>query len=125
MGSRALGLAGPAFPMLIRFATAGLTAAACAGALAGVASGGSYHVYGCRTPAGEAAPADGWVQSKSGAGTVTEETCGEAHGALVAGLRDFTPRTANTAAATWAFTAPAATRIGGAVLWRAGDADGG
>ncbi len=27
------------------------------------AQAGSYHVYSCRTPGGEAAPADGWTGS--------------------------------------------------------------
>jgi hypothetical protein len=52
-------------------------------------------------------------------------TCAEPGGALVAGLRDLTARTANTDSATWAFSSPAATSISNAVLWRAGDADGG
>ena len=32
-------------------------------ALATTAHAGSYHVYACRTPAGESAPADGWSGS--------------------------------------------------------------
>src|ERR1700733_6513782 len=31
--------------------------------LAGSAQAGRYHVYTCRTPAGEPAPTDGWVGS--------------------------------------------------------------
>src|SRR4051794_19095040 len=102
-----------------------LTAAMCAAAFAGTASAGSYHVYACRTPLGEAAPADGWVGSKTGPFSVAQNTCAEPLGALVAGLRDLTARTANTDSATWAFTAAPATKVANAVLWRAGDADGG
>src|SRR5436190_20220888 len=111
--------------MLARIPTAALLAAICAAALASAARAGSYHVDACRTPAGEPAPADGWTGSKSGAFSVAVNTCAEPHGALLAGLRDFTARTANTDSATWAFGAPAAARIANAVLWRAGDADGG
>src|ERR1700719_1210220 len=97
--------------MTPRIATAGLIAAVCAAASASAAHGGSYHVYGCRTPAGEAAPADGWTGSKTGGSSVAEDTCAEPRGGLVAGLRDFTARTANTDSATAAFAAPPAPTI--------------
>jgi hypothetical protein len=91
---------------------------------AGGAKAGEYHVYACRTPSGESAPADGWSGSTMGASTYAEDTC-EQGGALVAALGEEPKRTANTATATWAFGAPAGEAIAGATLWRAGDADGG
>lgn len=89
------------------------------------AGAAAYHVYSCRTPAGESAPADGWSPSRTGVYTYAENTCAQPGGALVAALGDQTARTANTAQATWAFTAPAGESITAATLWRAGDADGG
>ena len=91
----------------------------------GSAHAGQYHVYSCRTPAGGAAPADGWSGSKVGTYTYAENTCAQPDGGLLAGLGDQAARTANTDSATWAFTAPPGSRIANAVLWRAGDADGG
>lgn len=111
--------------MLSRTLTAGLAAAAVAMATAGTASAGSYHVYSCRTPAGEAAPADGWSGVKTGTSVYVENTCQQAGGSLVAALGPQAGRRTNTAQATWAFTAPPATKIAGATLWRAGDAAGG
>ncbi|HLH13275.1 MAG TPA: carboxypeptidase-like regulatory domain-containing protein [Solirubrobacteraceae bacterium] len=86
---------------------------------------GRYVVYSCRTPAGESAPADGWSGSVTGSEAVAEDTCSQPSGALVAGLHAHTPRTANSATATWAFAAPAGESIAEATLWRAGDAEGG
>jgi hypothetical protein len=89
------------------------------------ASAGQYHVYACRTPAGESAPADGWSGSKIGAFSRVEDTCSQPNGALVAALGDEPARTANTDIATWAFSTPAGETIAGATLWRSGDTDGG
>jgi hypothetical protein len=86
---------------------------------------GRYHVYSCRTPAGEPAPADGWSASAAGTATVTEDTCSQPGGGLVAGLVAQTTRLANTNIATWAFEAPAGETLAAATVWRAGDADGG
>jgi hypothetical protein len=106
----------------------GLKAVCLAGlALAAVAAdaqAGDYHVYACRTPSGESAPADGWSGSVAGGSVYAEDTCGQPGGALIAALGDA-KRTANTDIATWAFEAPAGETIAGATLWRAGDADGG
>jgi len=93
-------------------------------AMAAGAQAGSYHVYGCRTPSGEGAPADGWSGSVTGSAVYAENTCQQPGGALLAALGQA-KRTANTGIATWAFEAPAGTSIAGATLWRAGDADGG
>ncbi len=102
-----------------------LTAFALLIATAG-AQAGSYHVYACRTPAGESAPADGWSGSVTGTYSYTRNTCQEpGGGALLAALGDQTSRTANTDFATWAFSAPSWANITAATLWRAGDADGG
>ncbi len=94
-------------------------------ALAGSAWAGKYHVYTCRMPSGQSAPADGWSPSKTGTYTYAEDTCQQPGGALIARLGDQPVRTANTDVATWAFGAPVGEAIAGATLWRAGDADGG
>jgi len=90
---------------------------------ASVAAAGRYHVYSCRTPGGEAAPADGWTSSKSGTYTYTADTCGLG-GALMAALGDQPLRTANTDFALWAFATPTPASLVGATLWRAGDTAG-
>ncbi len=92
-------------------------------ATAAAAQAGSYHVYSCRTPVGESAPADGWSGSAAGS-AYAEDTCQQPGGALLAALGEA-KRTANTDIATWAFEAPVGESIAGATLWRAGDADGG
>lgn len=94
-------------------------------ALASSAWAGKYHVYACRTPAGESAPVDGWSGSVEGAfDDYTEDTC-EKGGALTAALGDLTVHIADLDRATWAFSVPAEETMTGATLWRAGDADGG
>ena len=89
------------------------------------ASAGEYHVYSCRTPSGEPAPADGWSGSAIGPESIDQDTCSQPGGALIAGLRGGFARTANSDSAKWAFEAPAGEAIAAATLWRAGDADGG
>src|ERR1700685_1340944 len=93
-------------------------------ATAASAQAGQYHVYGCRTPSGESAPADGWSGSVAGPASLAENTCSQPGGALIAALGEAT-RTANTDIATWAFEAPGGESVTSATLWRAGDADGG
>jgi hypothetical protein len=89
------------------------------------ATAGTYHVYACRTPSGEAAPADGWSGSGAGAyDNYEKNTCGTG-GALTAALGDLTPHMADVDQAMWAFSVPADERMVGATLWRAGDTDGG
>jgi hypothetical protein len=94
-------------------------------ALASVAAGaqaGEYHVYTCRTPSGESAPADGWsgsVAIGSAPDDFTHNTCSEG-GALIAALGDQTTHIAATDLATWAFEAPTGEGIAGLTLWRAG-----
>jgi hypothetical protein len=111
-------------PLVATLALAGMAAA---GGLAAPASAvaGQYHVYSCRTPAGESAPADGWSGSNAGPETFAQDTCAEPGGALMAALRAETRRTANADSATWTFSAPSGETLTGATLWRAGDADGG
>ena len=92
--------------------------------LAAIAHAGRYHAYSCRTPSGAAAPADGWSASTSEAFTNAGNTCATG-GALIAGVEAGIERTANTALATWAFSAPPGATLAGATLWRASDADGG
>ena len=88
------------------------------------AGAGQYHVYSCRTPSGESAPADGWSGSATGTETFTQNTCAQG-GALVAGLRAHTPRKAGSGVAMWAFAPAAGLTVAAATVWRAGDADGG
>jgi hypothetical protein len=94
---------------------------------AGDARAGTYHVYGCRTPSGQPAPADGWSGSVAPGGAFDQyarNTCAEG-GALVAALGDQTVHGANIDQATWRFVAPAGLSLIGATLWRAGDTAGG
>jgi hypothetical protein len=108
-----------------------VTTAVCAallvvgGAATSSASASEYHVYSCRTPSGEPAPADGWSGSAAGPGSIDQDTCSQPGGALIAGLRAGFARTANSDSATWAFAPPAGEQVAAATLWRAGDAEGG
>ena len=86
---------------------------------------GAYHVYSCRTPSGESAPADGWSGSAVGPESLDQDTCSQPGGALIAGLRAGFARTTNSDSATWAFAPPTGEQISAATLWRAGDAEGG
>ena len=86
---------------------------------------GAYHLYSCRTPSGESAPADGWSGTAVGPESIDQDTCSQSGGALIAGLRAGYARTANSDSATWAFGAPGGEKLAAATLWRAGDADGG
>jgi hypothetical protein len=85
---------------------------------------GQYHVYACRTPSGEPAPADSWTPSTTGTEAIAQNTCSQPGGALVAGLGDKTPHTANAAGASWTFSTPATAHLVAATLWRAGMAHG-
>jgi hypothetical protein len=120
-----LALAGSSPAVASSAAVASGVALTASAALASSAMAGEYHVYSCRMPSGESAPADGWSGSETGAETLAEDTCSQPGGALIAGLRAGIARTANADSATWAFQAPAGETIAGATLWRAGDADGG
>ena len=110
--------------MTLRVLKGAFVACLALAAMAAGAQAGQYHVYTCRTPSGESAPADGWSGSVAGASVYAEDTCRQG-GALIAALGDRGKRTANTDIATWAFEAPRGETIAGATLWRAGDADGG
>jgi hypothetical protein len=93
---------------------------------AGAARAGEYHVYSCRTPGGEVAPADGWSGSVAAGGAFDDyavDTCGEG-GGLVAALGDQTFHGAEIDRATWAFGAPEGESLVAASLWRAGYVDG-
>jgi len=89
------------------------------------ARAGQYHVYSCRTPAGEPAPTDGWAKSSVGAYDNYEKNTCEQGGALIASLGDLTTHIADFDQATWTFTVPAGDTMAGATLWRSDDADGG
>jgi hypothetical protein len=94
---------------------------------AAVAHAGRYHVYSCRTPSGESAPADGWSGSVAAGGAFDDyaiNTCAGG-GALIAALGAQTIHGANVDRATWMFASPDHEKLAGAALWRAGDTDGG
>jgi hypothetical protein len=110
-------------PLVVTLALAGTAAGGAAAPASAVA--GQYHVYSCRTPAGESAPADGWSGSHAGPETFAQDTCAEPGGALIAALKAETNRMTNVDSATWAFAAPVGETLAGATLWRAGDSDGG
>src|SRR4051812_11668740 len=108
-----------------------LLAIAAAGAgvacVAPTAQAGYYHVYGCRTPAGQPAPADGWTGSVAPGGAYDQyarNTCAES-GALTAALGDATGHGVYIDRATWTFRAPPGDTIAAATLFRAGDTAGG
>lgn len=85
---------------------------------------GEYHVYSCRMPDGQVAPADAWSEAVSQVNDATENTCASG-GGLVAGLLTGTSHPADTDLATWTFGAPTNETISAATLWRAGDTAGG
>src|SRR5436190_5196409 len=108
-----------------------LLAIAAAGAgvacVAPTAQAGYYHVYGCRTPAGQPAPADGWTGSVAPGGAYDQyarNTCAEG-GALTAALGDATGHGVNSDRGQWVFTGPAGDTIAAASLFRAGGTVGG
>jgi len=99
-------------------------AAAVIAALIGAttAQAGSYHVYSCRMPDGESAPADGWSGSTAAGGASDDyatNTCAGG-GALISALGDKTTHIANVDRATWTFEAPSFVRVVGAAVWRSG-----
>jgi hypothetical protein len=112
--------------MMLKGCKALFVAALASLAVAGNTQAGEYHVYSCRTPSGESAPADGWSGSTSGVTfSYAENTC-SAGGALNAALGDQpAERQANADVATWAFAVPSPETLAGATLWRAGDTAGG
>jgi hypothetical protein len=89
-----------------------------------VSSAGEYHVYSCRMPNGEPAPTDGWSGSATGVSVHAEDTCAKG-GALVAGLGEGVSHVVGTDDATWTFSSPVNETTKKAILWRAGDAEGG
>jgi hypothetical protein len=75
------------------------------GVLAASAHAGTYHVYSCRMPDGQAAPADRWAGSVAPGGAYDDyalNTCAEG-GALIAALGDATIHAAEVDRATWSF----------------------
>jgi hypothetical protein len=118
MSKRALCKArAPVLAMSVTLAIVAAGALTPASALAG-----DYHVYSCRTPSGEIAPADGWSGAVAVGGEADDdavETCAQG-GALIAALGDQTSHIANTDYAEWSFETPLWGRLAGATLWRAG-----
>ncbi|HXN36494.1 MAG TPA: hypothetical protein VN892_00485 [Solirubrobacteraceae bacterium] len=105
-----------------RFSTAGLFVLVAVLVVVGSAWAGEYHVYSCRTPSGEAAPADGWsgfVAPGSAANDVAKNTCGEG-GALVAALGEETIHAADVDKATWELSIPTTEKAVALRLSRAG-----
>lgn len=89
------------------------------------ASAGSYHVYSCRMPDGQAAPTDGWTSSTSPASAtvVATDTCSSG-GALIAALGDGVAHEVG-ASATWTLSLPSFASLKQLIVWRAGDTEGG
>jgi hypothetical protein len=113
--------------MRIRILIGTLAASLAVALLGGAARAGEYHVYSCRTPDGELAPADGWSGSVGAGGAWDDyalDTCGEG-GALVAALGDATVHATNVDLSTWQFSPPTGARVAAATLSRAGDLQGG
>lgn len=122
---RARTLLAPAFFRCARAFTAS-TLVYCGLALApSSASAGRYHVYSCRMPDGKAAPTDGWTSSTNPASAtvIATDTCASG-GALTAALGDGVEHGVNTSS-SWVLTMPVGEVASQAILWRAGDADGG
>jgi hypothetical protein len=111
--------------MVRRTATAAIAASFALAILAvpaASAQAGTYHVYACRMPDGQAAPADGWVGSVAPGGAYDDyalNTCAEG-GALVAALGDATIHDAEVDKVTWALSVPESIRLTDAQLWRSG-----
>ena len=112
--------------MAPRALTALLLATLALAALVSVAWAGEYHVYACRTPAGQVAPTDGWSPSEHPSYDPTLNTC-ESGGGLIAALDGGYAHVSDTEndKATWAFKAPEGEVITEATLWRAGNTPGG
>lgn len=101
---------------------AAIAASLALAAFVACAFAGQYHVYSCRTPAGESAPVDGWGGSLapgSAFDDYTLNTCAQG-GALIAALGDQTIHAADVDRATWTFSTPPWANLSGATLWRAG-----
>ncbi len=110
-----------------RASTAALATSLALALLAAAAHAGEYHVYSCRMPNGQAAPADGWsgsVAPGSAADDYALDTCAEG-GALVAEMEDATTHLAEVDRASWIFTTPRYDRLMAATFWRADDNAGG
>jgi hypothetical protein len=85
---------------------------------------GVYHVFACRTPTGEVSPTDGWAPVARGATAVTENSCANPAGGLLAGFVERGVPAVPEDVAGWQFVPPAGETLVGARVWRAGDADG-
>ena len=112
--------------VLKRTVATGLAAGLALLVLVAAAWAGQYHVYSCRTPAGQVAPTDGWSAPEHPVYDPTLNTC-EAGGGLVAALdAGYThPADSEFDKATWAFQAPPGETIAQATMWRAGNTLGG
>jgi hypothetical protein len=107
-------------PLMATLALAAMLAGGAAAPASAVA--GQYHVYSCRTPAGESAPADGWsgiVATEGKTDDIATDSCADG-GALIAALGDQTGHIANTDRARWSFEVPLGDELLAATLWRAG-----
>jgi hypothetical protein len=112
--------------MVLRILKAAVLVALALSMAASSAHAGQFHLYTCRTPNGESAPADGWSGSKTGqaADDYTGNTCTDG-GALIASLGDKATHLAGTDRATWQFEPLSTELLTGATIWRAGDTAGG
>src|ERR1700694_5140534 len=83
------------------------------------ARAGQYHVYGCRAPAGQPAPIDGWSGSVAPGGAFDQyakNTCPEG-GSLIAALGYATAHTASIDRSTWTFAPPPGETTAAATLF--------
>lgn len=80
-----------------------------------IAQAGTWALVSCTTPAGQPAPADGWLAGGAGTYKGAINTCATAGGALIAQVGDETEQPAYQPA-TWTFTAPAGATIAGGTL---------
>jgi hypothetical protein len=85
--------------------------------LTATAGANVYHVDGCRTPAGQVAPTDGWSATTVGTTVQATDSCAGG-GSLDAIIGGSVVQPANSTSATWTYTAPPQTTIAAAILWR-------
>jgi hypothetical protein len=86
-----------------------------------VARAGTYEVWTCAGPNGQAIPADGWTAEGGAANSNPINGCASGSG-LYAGLHGGTDHPIGASIA-WHFRAPANTKIANYRIWRAADVD--
>jgi hypothetical protein len=82
------------------------------------AHAGTYQVFSCSGPNGEAVPADGWRAEGHAEHSSPVNACASG-GGLYAGLNGVVAHAANAATVTWHFQVPASLKIHSYQMWRA------